>query len=85
MTLPLSRDLACAGIRVCAILPGVFDNTKMVEPLSDKVKKILAMMVPFPARLGAPDDFARLAQNIIENTYINGENIRLDGAIRMPP
>lgn len=85
MTLPLSRDLASAGIRVCTILPGVFDNTKMVEPLSDKVKKILAMMVPFPSRLGSPDDFARLAQNIIENPYLNGENIRLDGAIRMPP
>ena len=85
MTLPLSRDLASAGIRVCTILPGVFDNTKMVEPLSDKVKKILAMMVPFPSRLGSPDDFARMAQSIIENPYINGDNIRLDGAIRMPP
>jgi 3-hydroxyacyl-CoA dehydrogenase / 3-hydroxy-2-methylbutyryl-CoA dehydrogenase len=85
MTLPLSRDLANAGIRVCTILPGVFNETKMVEPLTEKVKSLLAMMVPFPSRLGVPDEFARLAQNIIENAYINGENIRLDGAIRMPP
>ena len=85
MTLPLSRDLASSGIRVCTILPGVFDQTKMVEPLTEKVKKLLAMMVPFPSRLGAPDDFALLAQQIIENGYLNGENIRLDGAIRMPP
>ena len=85
MTLPLSRDLANAGIRCCTIMPGVFDDTKMVEPLADKVKKMLAMMIPFPSRLGAPDEFAHLVQNIIQNNYINGENIRLDGAIRMPP
>ena len=85
MTLCLSRDLASAGIRVCTILPGVFDQTKMIEPVADKGKKLLAMMVPFPSRLGSPDEFAQLAQSIIENSYINGENIRLDGAIRMPP
>lgn len=85
MTLPLSRDLANAGIRVCTILPGVFDNTKMVEPLNDKVKKLLSMMIPFPTRLGAPDDFAHLVQKIVENSYINGENVRLDGGVRMPP
>jgi 3-hydroxyacyl-CoA dehydrogenase/3-hydroxy-2-methylbutyryl-CoA dehydrogenase len=85
MTLPLARDLASVGIRVCTILPGVFDHTKMVEPLSEKSKSLLAMMVTFPSQLGLPDDFARLAQNIIENNYLNGENIRLDGAMRMPP
>ncbi|CAF0901751.1 unnamed protein product [Adineta steineri] len=85
MTLPLARDLASVGIRVCTILPGVFDQTKMVEPLSDKSKSLLAMMVTFPSQLGLPDDFARLTQNIIENNYLNGENIRLDGAMRMPP
>jgi NAD(P)-dependent dehydrogenase (short-subunit alcohol dehydrogenase family) len=85
MTLPLARDLANVGIRVCTILPSVFDQTKMVEPLSEKGKKLLAMMVTYPSRLGLPDEYARLAQNIIENNYLNGENIRLDGAIRMPP
>ncbi|CAF2531138.1 unnamed protein product [Rotaria sp. Silwood2] len=85
MTLPLARDLGSVGIRVCTILPGVFDQTKMVEPLSEKGKKLLASMVIFPSQLGLPDDFARLAQQIIENNYLNGENIRLDGAIRMPP
>ncbi len=85
MTLPLARDLASVGIRVCTILPGVFDQTKMVEPLSEKGKKLLSMMVTFPSQLGLPDDYARLAQSIIENNYLNGENIRLDGAIRMPP
>lgn len=85
MTLPLARDLASVGIRVCTILPGVFDQTKMVEPLSEKSKQILAMMITFPSRLGLPDEYAQLAQNIIENNYLNGENIRLDGAIRMPP
>ena len=85
MTLPLARDLASAGIRVCTILPGVFDHTKMVEPLSEKGKKLLASMVTFPSSLGSPDDFARLAQHIIENNYLNGENIRLDAAFRMPP
>jgi 3-hydroxyacyl-CoA dehydrogenase/3-hydroxy-2-methylbutyryl-CoA dehydrogenase len=85
MTLPLARDLSSMGIRVCTILPGIFDQTKMLEPISEKGKKLLAMMVPFPSQLGLPDDYARLAQNIIENSYLNGENIRLDGGIRMPP
>ena len=85
MTIALARDLASAGVRVCTILPGIFDQTKMLEPISDKGKKLFAMMVTFPSQLGLPDDFARLAQNIIENNYLNGENIRLDGAIRMPP
>ena len=85
ITLPLARDLASAGIRVCTILPGVFDHTKMVEPLSEKSKQLLAMMVSFPSQLGLPDDFAQLAQNIIENQYLNGENIRLYGALHMPP
>ena len=85
MTIALARDLASVGVRVCTILPGIFDQTKMLEPMSDKGKKLLAMMVTFPSQLGQPDDFAQLAQNIIENNYLNGENIRLDGAVRMPP
>ncbi|CAF4303006.1 unnamed protein product, partial [Rotaria magnacalcarata] len=85
MTLPLARDLSSVGIRVCTILPGVFDHTKMIEPVSEKGKQLLASMITFPSKLGLPDDFARLAQHIIENNYLNGESIRLDGAIRMPP
>lgn len=76
MTLPLARDLSNVGIRVNTILPGVFDQTKMLEPISEKGKKLLSMMVAFPQKLGAPEEFAQLAQNIIENSYINGENIR---------
>ena len=85
MTLPLARDLSSAGIRVNTILPGVFDQTKMLEPISDKGKKLLSMMVTFPQKLGTPDEFAQLVQNVIENNYLNAENIRLDGGIRMPP
>lgn len=84
MTLPLARDLANMGVRVCAIAPGVF-NTSMLAALPEKVRMILGRMVPFPPRLGRSDDFARLAQTIIENPYLNGEIIRLDGAIRLPP
>lgn len=84
MTLPLARDLSNMGIRVCTIAPGVF-HTPMVESLPEKVRTILGNMVPFPSRLGQPDDFAHLAQAIVQNPYLNGEIIRIDGALRMPP
>ncbi|UJR36782.1 hypothetical protein I4U23_029495 [Adineta vaga] len=84
MTLPLARDLANMGVRVCAIAPGVF-HTPMLGSLPAKVRTLLGNMVPFPARLGNSDDYAHLAQAIIENPYLNGEVIRLDGALRMPP
>lgn len=84
MTLPLARDLSNMGVRVCAIAPGVF-HTPMLAALPEKVRTLLGNMVPFPRRLGQPDDFARLAQTIVENPYLNGEVIRLDGALRMPP
>jgi 3-hydroxyacyl-CoA dehydrogenase/3-hydroxy-2-methylbutyryl-CoA dehydrogenase len=84
MTLPLARDLSNMGVRVCAIAPGVF-HTPMLASLPAKVRTLLGNMVPFPARLGNSDDYAHLAQAIIENPYLNGEIIRLDGALRMPP
>ncbi len=84
MTLPLARDLSNMGVRVCAIAPGVF-HTPMLSTLPEKVQTLLGNMVPFPARLGHSDDYAHLAQSIIENPYLNGEVIRLDGALRLPP
>ncbi len=84
MTLVAARDLAQHRIRVCTIAPGTFE-TPLLARLSDEVRGALARAVPHPARLGAPDEFAMLAQQIIENPMLNGETIRLDGAIRMPP
>jgi len=84
MTLPIARDLARSGIRVMTIAPGIMD-TSMMESLPQTVRDSLAQQVPFPARLGQADEYARLAQSIIENPYLNGEVIRLDGAIRMGP
>ncbi len=84
MTLPLAREFSSAGIRVCTIAPGTFD-TPLLSGVSDEVRSALAKMVPFPKRLGIPDEFAQLAQQIIENGMLNGETIRLDGAIRMQP
>jgi 3-hydroxyacyl-CoA dehydrogenase/3-hydroxy-2-methylbutyryl-CoA dehydrogenase len=84
MTLPLARDLARAGIRVNTICPGVF-KTAMLAGLPDKVQDTLGEQVPFPPRLGRPDEYAHLAQAIIENVMLNGETIRLDGALRLPP
>jgi len=84
MTLPAARDLSAAGIRVCAIAPGLMD-TPLLGLLPDDAKQALAAEVPFPKRLGRPDDFAQLALHVIENRYLNGEVIRLDGALRMPP
>ncbi len=82
MTLPIARDLAGQGIRVCAIAPGIF-GTPMLRGLPQEVQDSLAAEVPFPARLGDPAEFARLAAFIVENAYLNGEVIRLDGALRM--
>lgn len=82
MTLPIARDLSRLGIRVMTIAPGIF-NTPMVGLMTDEVRGSLAAQIPFPARLGNPDEYAQLAQAIIENPYLNGEVIRLDGAIRM--
>ena len=84
MTLPLARDLASSGIRVNTIAPGIFD-TPLMMGAADNVKAALAASVPNPSRFGRPDEYAALALHIIENEYINGEVIRLDGALRMPP
>ena len=84
MTLPLARDLAAQHIRVNTIAPGIFD-TPLMMGAPDNVKAALAAGVPNPSRFGRPDEFAVLALHIIENEYLNGEVIRLDGALRMPP
>lgn len=82
MTLPIARDLSDDGIRICTIAPGLF-LTPMLSGLPEKVQQSLGQMVPFPPRLGIPDEFAMLVQQIIENPMLNGETIRLDGAMRM--
>ncbi|TRW97820.1 SDR family NAD(P)-dependent oxidoreductase [Paracoccus sp. M683] len=82
MTLPIARDLAGQGIRVCAIAPGIF-GTPMLRGLPQEVQDALAAEVTYPKRLGDPEEFARLAGFIVENGYLNGEVIRLDGALRM--
>jgi NAD(P)-dependent dehydrogenase (short-subunit alcohol dehydrogenase family) len=84
MTLPVARDLAKDGIRVMAILPGLFE-TPMFEGLPDEARQALAANVPFPPRLGRPDEYALLVKQICENQMLNGSCIRLDGAIRLPP
>jgi NAD(P)-dependent dehydrogenase (short-subunit alcohol dehydrogenase family) len=84
MTLPIARDLSRTGIRVMTIAPGIFE-TPMLGQLSDEVRKSLAQQIPFPSRLGRADEFAALAAHIVENEMLNGETIRLDGAIRMAP
>ena len=84
MTLPAARDLSKSGIRVLTIAPGTFD-TPMLALLPQEQRQALAAGIPFPSRLGRPDDFARLAQHLVENDYLNGEVIRLDGALRMSP
>jgi len=84
MTLPIARDLASLGIRVVTIAPGTFD-TPMLAMLPDAQRQALAAQIPFPSRLGRPAEFAALARHIIENPMLNGETIRLDGALRMPP
>jgi NAD(P)-dependent dehydrogenase (short-subunit alcohol dehydrogenase family) len=84
MTLPLARDLMNEGIRVNTIMPGFFD-TPMMEGVNESMRAVLAASVPFPKRLGAPEEYAALAEAVIRNTYMNGTSIRLDGAIRMSP
>jgi 3-hydroxyacyl-CoA dehydrogenase/3-hydroxy-2-methylbutyryl-CoA dehydrogenase len=84
MTITAARDLASLAIRVCTIAPGTM-LTPLVKTLSEEVRESLAKQVPFPSRLGDPDEFAFLVQHIVENGYLNGETIRLDGAIRMGP
>lgn len=84
MTLPIARELARSGIRVCTIAPGLFD-TPLLASLPPEVKEVLGKQIPFPSRLGIPTEFALLVQHIIENSMLNGETIRLDGALRMPP
>ncbi|HYC56825.1 MAG TPA: 3-hydroxyacyl-CoA dehydrogenase [Candidatus Binatia bacterium] len=84
MTLPIARDLSRDGIRCNTIAPGTFD-TPMLALLPDEARKALAAGIPFPQRLGRPAEYAQLACAIIENAYLNGETIRLDGALRMPP
>jgi NAD(P)-dependent dehydrogenase (short-subunit alcohol dehydrogenase family) len=84
MTLPAARDLAQYQIRVCAIAPGIFD-TPLLGGLSDEIRESLAAAIPHPSRLGRPDEYAALAAHIVENPMLNGEVIRLDGALRMAP
>jgi NAD(P)-dependent dehydrogenase (short-subunit alcohol dehydrogenase family) len=84
MTLPMARDLAQHGIRVCTIAPGLF-ATPLLKELPEAVQQSLAASIPFPKRLGHPQEFAELAAHIISNGHLNGEVIRLDGALRMAP
>lgn len=84
MTITAARDLASKGIRVCTIAPGIMD-TPLLGRLREDVRESLAVSVPNPQRLGRPDEYAHLAAHILENSYLNGETIRLDGALRMAP
>jgi 3-hydroxyacyl-CoA dehydrogenase / 3-hydroxy-2-methylbutyryl-CoA dehydrogenase len=84
MTLPAARDLAVAGVRVCTIAPGTFE-TPLLGELSAETQRALGEAVPFPSRLGQPSEYAALAAHIVTNQMLNGEVIRLDGALRMPP
>jgi NAD(P)-dependent dehydrogenase (short-subunit alcohol dehydrogenase family) len=84
MTLPIARDLMSENIRINTILPGLF-LTPLLHTLPEHVQQALAASVPYPKRLGRPDEYAALALHLIENGYFNGESIRLDGAIRLPP
>jgi len=84
LTLPAARDLAQYGIRVCTIAPGIVD-TPMIATVSDEFRAGLAAGVPFPSRLARPDEYARMVTMVIEHDYLNGETIRMDGALRMAP
>ncbi|HTN55133.1 MAG TPA: SDR family NAD(P)-dependent oxidoreductase [Microbacterium sp.] len=84
MTLPIARELARYGIRVCTIAPGIME-TPMLASLPQAAQDSLGQQVPYPSRLGRPDEYAALVEHIIANDYLNGETIRLDGAIRMAP
>jgi Cu2+-exporting ATPase len=84
MTLPIARELARFGVRVMTIAPGIFD-TPMLQGMSEEIRASLGAQIPFPSRLGKPEEYAALVRHIIENEVLNGEVIRLDGAIRMAP
>ncbi|MDO9360041.1 MAG: SDR family NAD(P)-dependent oxidoreductase [Polaromonas sp.] len=84
MTLPMARDLAQHGIRVCTVAPGLF-ATPLMKQLPEPVQQSLAASIPFPSRLGKPEEFAQLACHVVTNSHLNGEVIRLDGALRMAP
>jgi NAD(P)-dependent dehydrogenase (short-subunit alcohol dehydrogenase family) len=84
MMLPIARELSQFGVRLCAIAPGIF-NTPMVSGMSEEVQQSLAASIPFPKALGRPEQYADLALHIIENRYLNGEVIRLDGGVRLAP
>ena len=84
MTLPIAREFARMGVRVMTIAPGTFD-TPLLAGLPESARESLALQVPFPSRLGRPEEFAGLVKHIFENEMLNGEIIRLDGAIRMAP
>ncbi|MDH5673288.1 MAG: SDR family NAD(P)-dependent oxidoreductase [Myxococcales bacterium] len=84
MTLPAARDLSKAGVRVLTIAPGTFD-TPMLGMLPEEARQALAAGIPFPAELGQPSQYAALALHMVENPYLNGETVRIDGALRMPP
>ena len=84
MTLPIARELARYGIRVCTIAPGIME-TPMLAGLPQAAQDSLGQQVPYPSRLGRPDEYAALVEHIVANGYLNGETIRLDGAIRMAP
>lgn len=84
MTLPAARDLAQWGIRCLTIAPGTF-NTPMMQSVSDDFKKILEAQIPFPSRMGDPAEYGNLAAHMVENAYLNGEVVRIDGSLRMPP
>jgi 3-hydroxyacyl-CoA dehydrogenase/3-hydroxy-2-methylbutyryl-CoA dehydrogenase len=84
MTLPLARDLAAVGIRVCAIAPGTM-GTPIMLSVSEEMREHLTRSIVFPKRMGRPEEFALLVESIARNPYLNGENIRLDGALRFPP
>jgi NAD(P)-dependent dehydrogenase (short-subunit alcohol dehydrogenase family) len=84
MTLPLARDLAALGIRVCAIAPGTM-GTPLMLSVPEALQENLVRSIVFPQRMGRPEEFALLVESIARNPYLNGENIRLDGALRFPP
>jgi 3-hydroxyacyl-CoA dehydrogenase/3-hydroxy-2-methylbutyryl-CoA dehydrogenase len=84
LTLPAARDLASRGVRVVTIAPGLFD-TPLLAALPEEQREALGAGIPFPSRLGRPDEYAEMAAAIVSNRMLNGETIRLDGALRMPP
>ena len=84
LTLPMARELARSGIRVVTIAPGIFD-TPLLAGLPEPARVSLGQQVPFPSRLGRPDEYAALVRHVVENEMLNGEVIRLDGALRMAP